>query len=87
MMYYTNRYYSDDLRAGMVFKDVVSNDVGVLVKRHDVMSDWEDTPPVWAWDILWTGPCTDGTNRNQVYTETGLLGMINAGRMDPCNAE
>ncbi len=87
MMYYANRYYPDDLHAGMVFKDVMSKDIGVLVTRHNVMSDWEDSEPVWAWDILWTGPCTDNTNRNQVYTEIGLLGMINAGRMEPCNVK
>ena len=87
MMYYSNRYYFVDLFVGMVLKDVISGDIGVLVNRYDVMSSWEDEGAIWAWDILWTGPCTDGTNRNQPYTETGLLGMINAGRMEPCNAE
>lgn len=87
MMFYTNRYYSEDLYVGMVLKDVISGDVGVLVGRYDVMADWEDDEPIYAWDILWTGPCTVGANRNQPYTESGLLGMINAGRMEPCNVE
>lgn len=86
MMYYSNRYYCEDLYVGMVLKDVVSGDIGILVNRYDVMSDWEEENGIWAWDILWTGPATDSTNRNQPYTETGLLGMINAGRLEPCNA-
>ena len=87
MMYYSNRYYESDLYVGMVLKDVISNDVGILINRYNVMAEWSDEEAIWAWDILWTGPATDGTNRNQPYTETGLLGMINAGRMEPCNVE
>ena len=87
MMFYSNRYYPSDLYVGMVIKDIISGDVGLLIKRYNVMSDWDDESAIWAWDILWTGPCTDGTNRNQPYTETGLLGMINAGRMEPTDDE
>tara|TARA_R100001594_G_scaffold147220_1_gene199878 strand:- start:722 stop:985 length:264 start_codon:yes stop_codon:yes gene_type:complete len=84
-MYYANKYYADDLKIGMAFKDVVSGDVGILVKRYNVLEDWEDTGPIWAWDILWTGPCTNTGNTNQPYTEMGILGMINAGRLELCD--
>ena len=84
-MYYANIYFPDDLNIGMAFKDVVSGDVGILVKRYNVLDGWHSEPEVWAWDILWTGPCTNDTNANQPYTEMGILGMINAGRLEPCS--
>ena len=40
----------------VIFKDVMSKDIGVLVTRHNVMSDWEDSEPVWAWDIYGLDP-------------------------------
>tara|TARA_R110002124_G_C8740941_1_gene497387 strand:+ start:419 stop:676 length:258 start_codon:yes stop_codon:yes gene_type:complete len=84
-MYYANKYFSEDLKTGLAFKDVVSGDVGILVNRYNVLEGWLDAGPVWAWEIIWVGPSTNETNRNQPYTEIGLLGMINAGRMEPCS--
>ena len=84
-MYYANKYYPEDLKIGMAFKDVISGDVGILAKRYNVMDGWPDAGPIWAWDIIWTGPCTNESNSNQPYTEMGILGMINAGRMELCN--
>lgn len=84
-MYYANKYYPEDLKIGMAFKDVISGDVGILAKRYNVMDGWPDAGPIWAWDIIWTGPCTNESNSNQPYTEMGILGMINAGRLELCN--
>ena len=84
-MYYANKYYPEDLKIGMAFKDVTSGDVGILAKRYNVMDGWPDAGPIWAWDIIWTGPCTNESNSIQPYTEMGILGMINAGRLELCN--
>jgi hypothetical protein len=85
LMWYEISTNAEDLIAGMVIRDVVSSDVGILIKRYNVMEAWGEVGPVWAWEILWTGPSTDPINKNQPYTENGLLGMINAGRMEICH--
>ena len=79
LMWYDISTTPEDLCAGMVVKDVVSSDVGILVKRYNVMEGWPESGPVWAWDILWTGPGTESANRYQPYTENGLEHMIEAG--------
>jgi hypothetical protein len=85
MQYYTEQYTEKDLFAGMMIEDIISGDVGILVKRYDVMACWELEPEIWAWEIIWTGPATHAVNKNQPYTENGLLGMLNAGRVEVCN--
>jgi hypothetical protein len=84
MKYYIEQYSEKDLHAGIMILDVVSEDVGILVKKYNVMESWESEPEIWAWDIIWTGPATDTINKNQPYTENGLLGMLNSGRMEIC---
>ena len=84
-MYYTNKYYPEDLKIGLAFKDVISGDVGILFSRYNVLDGWDDAGLIWAWEIHWTGPATSEVNKNQPYTEVGLLGMINAGRLEPCD--
>jgi hypothetical protein len=84
-MWYEISTTAKDLIPGIMVKDVISGDIGILVKRYDVMEGWSESAPVWAWEILWAGPSTDPLNKHQPYTENGLLGMINAGRMEICN--
>jgi hypothetical protein len=85
MKYYIEQYCETDLHAGMMIEDIISGDIGILVRRYNVMNSWELEPEIWAWDIIWTGPATDEINKNQPYTENGLLGMLNSGRMEVCN--
>ena len=54
----------DDLEVGIMLQDIVSG----------------EELPVWAWDMLWTGPATNSTNRDTPFTEFGILGLINSGR-------
>jgi len=84
MKYYIEQYSEKDLYAGLMILDVISEDVGILLKKYNVMESWENEPQIWAWDIIWTGPATDAINKNQPYTENGLLGMLNSGRMEMC---
>jgi len=85
MRYYTEQYSEKDLFAGLMIEDIVSGDIGILVKRYNVLDSWEMEPEIWAWDILWTGPATDAVNKSQPYTENGLLGMLNSGRVEICS--
>ena len=85
MRYYTEQYSEKDLSAGMMIEDIVSGDIGILVKRYDVMDSQTLGHEIWAWEIIWTGPATHPINKNQPYTENGLLGMLNAGRVEICN--
>ena len=48
-MYYTNKYYPEDLKIGLAFKDVISGDVGILFSRYNVLDGWDDAGPIWAW--------------------------------------
>jgi hypothetical protein len=74
------RCTEDDLDIGIMLQDVISGDVGILARRYNVMKEWREELPVWAWDMLWTGPATNSTNRDTPFTEFGILGLINSGR-------
>jgi len=86
-MWYEISTTPEDLVPGLMLRDIISGDVGILVNRYNVMESWDEVGPIWAWEIIWTGPATGDLNKCQPYTENGLLGMINAGRMEVCNDE
>ena len=76
-----------ELKVGDIIIDAKSNEIGLLTFRYDVLeytpmisSDF-GTPDyaIWAWEIWWTGPGSDQSNRYQPYTEDGLFNMIRAG--------
>jgi hypothetical protein len=69
-----------DLEVGIMLQDIVSGDIAILARRYNVMKEWREELPVWAWDLLWTGPATNSTNRDTPFTEFGILGLINSGR-------
>jgi hypothetical protein len=80
-MHNTNHIWvTSDLNAGTMVCDTASGDVGVLMRRYDIMATWESEEPIWAWDMLWSGPATDQLNRHTPYTEFGVLGLLNSGR-------
>ena len=69
------------LGPGDIVVDKTTGDVGLLLYRYDVLNDLyeDDEVKIWAWDILWSGPATDATNRRSPYTESGLINLIVAG--------
>ncbi len=70
-----------DLSIGIMVQDVISGDVGIFVSRYNVMEVWRDEElPIWAWNMMWTGPSTNVQNRNTPFTEFGILGLLNSGR-------
>ena len=78
------------LQPGGVIIDHKTGEVGLLVRRYDIVehipltldmiSDNEDG--LWAWEILWSGTNADKNNRYFPYTETGLHNMIRAGTFE-----
>ena len=82
-------YYVDniELKIGDIIIDASSGEIGLLTLRYDVLEYVPMVAPglynpdyvIWAWEILWTGPGSDQSNRYQPYTEDGLLNMICAG--------
>ena len=75
-----------ELNNGDIVYDSVSRETGLLLYRHDVLTNVErsDGFEVWAWVILWTGSnikVKESILRKQTYTENGLLNMIQCGRI------
>lgn len=62
------------LKTGQIVVDTVSGDIGLLLSRFNIFDDEEY--PIWAWDILWSGPATTEGNRRSPYTESGLFGLL-----------
>ena len=67
------------LKIGDIIIDADSGEIGLLLHRYDVL---EYTPMIWAWEILWTGPDSNESNRYQPYTEDGLVNMILSGTFE-----
>ena len=74
-----------ELKPGGVIIDHETGDVGLLVRRYDIIEhlplssrtvDYEGNGRIWAWEIFWSGPEADKNNRYFPYTEAGLLNMI-----------
>jgi len=81
MRNYDNHPWTEnDLIIGMLVQDAQSGDVGVFSHRYNVMKEWREELPIWAWELLWVGPSTDPTNRHAPFTEFGILGLLNSGR-------
>jgi len=71
------RYKKSDLIPGLLIKDIDSGDLGLLVRRFDIMRDW-NYESVWVWDMYWSGPTTDYENRYTPFIEEVLLGLLNS---------
>ena len=70
-------YRKNDLKPGLLVKDPVTNDLGFLVERFDIMKGWEHEE-IWVWDMYWTGPTTDFENCKVPFIEEALLSLLNA---------
>jgi len=75
------------LNVGDIIIETDTGEIGLLTLRYDVLEYVPMVTPelyipvyvIWAWEILWTGPGSDQSNRYQPYTEDGLFNMIHAG--------
>jgi len=56
--------------------DIEHNDVGLLLLRFNLIDD--KYPPIYAWDIIWSGCRTamKGQPRRAPYTEESLKNMV-----------
>ena len=78
------------LKVGDVIIDAVTGEIGLLLQRYDVLEYTPMISPdfgtpdyaIWAWEILWTGPGSNESNRYQPYTEDGLVNMILSGTFE-----
>ena len=79
------------LEPGAVIVDHKTGDVGLLVRRYDIVEHLpitldmiynSDDDGLWAWEIHWSGKAADKNNRYFPYTEIGLLNMIRAGTFE-----
>jgi hypothetical protein len=79
-----------ELKPGDVIIDTDSGEIGLLLHRYDVLEYTPMISPdfgtpdyaIWAWEILWTGPGSNESNRYQPYTESGLINMIHSGTFE-----
>jgi hypothetical protein len=78
-----------ELQPGGVIVDRKTGDIGLLVRRYDIVEHlpialdmiFEDEG-LWAWEIHWSGKGADKNNRYFPYTESGLLNMIRCGTFE-----
>ena len=71
------RYKTEDLKPGILIRDVQTGDLGLLVERFDIFSSIKGHEPIWVWSMTWTGPATDDFNRNTPFLEEAILGLLN----------
>ena len=79
-----------ELKIGDIIIDTISGEIGLLLQRYDVLDYTPMISPdfgtpdyaIWAWEILWTGPGSNESNRYQPYTESGLINMIHSGTFE-----
>ena len=76
-----NRYKTEDLKPGLLIRDVQTGDLGLLIKKFNIFSSAEHEP-IWVWAMTWTGPATDEYNRNTPFLEDAVLGLLNGGVWD-----
>jgi len=76
-----NRYKTEDLRPGLLIRDIQTGDLGLLVRKFNIFSSSEHEP-IWVWSMTWTGPATDEYNRNTPFLEDAVLGLLNGGVWD-----
>mgnify|MGYP003676461884 CR=1 FL=1 len=75
----TYKFQIEDLESGCLIKDLKSGDLGLLVRRFDLMKMHADEDPIWVWDMHWAGPATDEVNKNIPFIEEAILGLLNGG--------
>jgi len=67
---------------GDIIYDTLSGDIGLVLTRFDAMDDHrhdgDESPPLFAWNILWAGQNIVDLERMQAYTEIGLKILIHS---------
>lgn len=76
-----NRYKTEDLKPGLLIRDIQTGDLGLLVRKFNIFP-FVGYEPVWVWSMTWTGPATDEYNRNTPFLEDAVLGLLNGGVWD-----
>jgi hypothetical protein len=69
----------EDLKVGMLIRDVQTGDLALLVKRVNLFEEIDDQDALWIWEITWTGPATDHHNRHMPYIEESIIGLLCGG--------
>tara|TARA_R100000152_G_C6690388_1_gene122144 strand:- start:215 stop:472 length:258 start_codon:yes stop_codon:yes gene_type:complete len=69
------------LNSGDIVIDIITGDVGLLLRRYSLIGDEEAELNVWGWEIYWAGPdvANVAVSRYQPYTEEGILNLIKTG--------
>jgi hypothetical protein len=76
----TDHFKSEHLRAGLLLRDLNCGDLGILIKRYNILDTFFDIKEeIWVWDIYWTGPATNEKNKNTVFVEIAILTLLNSG--------
>lgn len=71
------RYRTEDLKPGMLIRDIQTGDLGLLIERFNIFATFIGHEPIWVWSMTWTGPATDEFNRNTPFLEEAVLGLLN----------
>jgi hypothetical protein len=73
------KHKTEDLKVGTLIRDVQTGDLALLIKRVDLFKEMDEHPPLWIWEITWTGPATDSLNRHMPFIEEAVLGLLDGG--------
>ena len=71
------KYIAEELKPGLLIRDVQTGDLGLLIERFNIFSSMTDHEPIWVWSMTWAGPATDEFNRNTPFLEEAVLGLLN----------
>jgi len=75
-----DHFRTEHLRTGLLVKDMNCGDLGILVKRYNILDTFfELEEEIWVWDIYWTGPATTERNRHTVFVEKAILTLLDMG--------
>ena len=76
----TDHFRTDNLKTGLLVKDMHCGDLGILVKRYNILDSFsEPEEKIWVWDIYWTGSATTDHNKHTVFVEKAILTLLNMG--------
>lgn len=73
------KYNQSCLSVGTLIKDKDCGDLALLTKRVNLFEKIDEQEPVWFWEMVWTGPTTNSSNRNVPFVEEAILGLLNSG--------
>ena len=75
----TKHFKLDCLKDGLLIKDISCGDLGVLIKRHNILDASPIEEEIWVWDIFWTGSTTTEADRRTMFVEKSILTLLDMG--------